>query len=70
MISSLPARMNTLIIQQGNEFPQTLVARILIARAVATKPKILFIDGFDSCLEPAVQKQILKIMKIYNIDYD
>lgn len=62
-ISQMPMKMNTLITREGNEFSNSQVQKILIARAIAAKPKILILDETISQLEINVQKKIIKSIK-------
>lgn len=61
-IANMPMKMNTLITQEGKEFSASQVQRILIAQALATRPKILIIDEISD-LETAIQQKIFKQLK-------
>lgn len=65
-IAKMPMKMNTLIVQEGKEFSASQVQRILIARAIATKPKILILDEATSELEAKIQSRIFKQLKQLN----
>ena len=65
-IAKMPMKMNTLIAQEGNEFSASQVQRILIARAIASQPKILILDNATSELSIKTQAEIFKQLKQLN----
>lgn len=57
-IRAMPMGMNTLITENGGGISGGQKQRLMIARAVAPKPKILFLDEATSALDNITQKKV------------
>ena len=58
-IKKLPEGYNTMIQTQGKGLPESTVTKLLLARSVATKPKLLFLENTFEQLDEKDCKQII-----------
>ncbi len=47
-IQSLPEGLNTMILPEGPQFPQSVIRKLILARCIAKRPKLLLMDDFFS----------------------
>jgi len=59
-IRKMPAQMETMLGEGGSGLSGGQCQRLLIARAVINKPKVLFMDEATSALDNITQKQVVK----------
>lgn len=57
-VSMLPAGLDTRVATHGKGLPSDLVHRLVIARAIATRPRLLVLDGVLDRLSPASCAQV------------
>jgi ABC-type bacteriocin/lantibiotic exporter with double-glycine peptidase domain len=57
-VSSLPRGLDTLIATHGKGLPSELAHLLVIARAVATRPRLLVLDGVLDVLAPQARKAV------------
>jgi len=61
-VKSLPEGYNTLIYPQGKKFPKGIVERLILARSIADKPKLLLISDTFSAIDRAQKDRIFKFI--------
>jgi ATP-binding cassette subfamily B protein len=59
-IDSLPDKLNTVVSERGTSLSGGQKQRIMLARALATDPKILLLDDFTARVDTNTEKKILK----------
>ena len=65
-IRRMPKQMNTLITEGGGSISGGQRQRLLIARAIAPKPRILFMDEATSALDNETQKKVSEALDRLN----
>ena len=61
-VKQLPQGYNTVIHSEGQRFSKGIVDRIILARSIADKPKLLLIKDAFSSIEPAERERIIKFL--------
>ena len=80
LVCQLPQGYDTIIQSQGKQFSKSTVAKILIARAIVDKPRLLLLENSFSVFAPNEKQAILSFLLdkkiiynekeiIYNINY-
>lgn len=64
-IRAMPMGMSTLLTEDGNSISGGQRQRLMIARAIAPKPKILFFDEATSALDNITQKKISEALRSF-----
>jgi ABC-type multidrug transport system fused ATPase/permease subunit len=59
-IDALPQGLKTQILAHGNILVPTHIMRILLARAILARPKLLIFDGIIHAMEPAMRETVLR----------
>lgn len=62
-IEEMPMGLQTVINEEGGTLSGGQIQRILIARAIAGKPKIIFLDEATSALDNVTQNQVIKTLE-------
>lgn len=62
LIGSLPNGYDTVILPHGKQFSKSTVAKLLIARAIADKPKLLLLENSFSVFSTEDRKRILSAL--------
>ncbi len=62
LIGSLPNGYDTIILPHGKQFSKSTVAKLLIARAIADKPKLLLLENSFSVFSTEDRKRILSAL--------
>jgi len=57
-IQSLPEGLNTLLIPDGPQLPQSIVRKIILARCIAKRPQLLLMDDFFSIWNKTEREKI------------
>ena len=58
-VQRLPAGLRTLVENGGRGLPSTLRVRLLLARAIVTRPRLLLIDECLSTVEPSARQELV-----------
>ena len=58
-IEQLPDGLNTLVQNSAKEFLPSQIVRILLARAIVMRPKLLILDGGLHEISPSIREKIL-----------
>jgi ABC-type bacteriocin/lantibiotic exporter with double-glycine peptidase domain len=61
-VQRLPAGLRTLVENGGRGLPSTLRVRLLLARAIATRPRLLLIDDCLSTVEPSARQEFVDVL--------
>ncbi|MFK8044759.1 MAG: peptidase domain-containing ABC transporter [Crocinitomicaceae bacterium] len=61
-VKNLPQGFNTVIQSEGQRFSKGVVDKILLARSIADKPKLLLIKDAFSSVDPAERERIIKFL--------
>ncbi|MFK8037255.1 MAG: peptidase domain-containing ABC transporter [Crocinitomicaceae bacterium] len=61
-VKQLPQGYNTVIQSEGQRFSKGVVDKILLARSIADKPKLLLIKDAFSAVEPSERERIIKFL--------
>jgi len=61
-VQRLPAGMRTLVENGGRGLPSTLRVRLLLARAIVTRPRLLLIDECLSTVEPSARQELVDVL--------
>lgn len=61
-VQALPLGLRTPLVSGGRGLPTTLRIRILIARAIAARPRLLVIDELLASVEPAARHDIIQLL--------
>lgn len=62
IVRQLPKGYNTQIERQGRQFSKSTIARILLARAIVNKPRLLLLENSFSVFPASDRKQILEYL--------
>ena len=62
-IAEMPMGLQTMVNEEGGTLSGGQIQRILIARAIAGKPRIIFLDEATSALDNLTQKQVTNTLK-------
>ncbi len=57
-IQSLPEGLNTLIVPEGPQLPQSIVRKLILARCIAKRPQLLVMDDFFSIWNKTERERI------------
>jgi len=57
-IQSLPKGLETEIVPESSRWPQSIVRKLILAQAVAQKPRLLVVDNLFTALEPEDRRRI------------
>lgn len=66
IVRQLPKGYNTQIERQGRQFSKSTIARILLARAIVNKPRLLLLENSFSVFPASDRKQILEYLLAEN----
>ncbi|MDQ8145277.1 MAG: ATP-binding cassette domain-containing protein [Gemmatimonadota bacterium] len=61
-VQRLPAGLRTLVENGGRGLPSTLRVRLLLARAIVTRPRLLLIDECLSTVEPSARQELIDVL--------
>ena len=61
-IKTLPYGYETMVLAQGKQFSKGVVTKIILARSIADKPKLLLIEDRFSALEPKERDEIFDFL--------
>jgi ABC-type bacteriocin/lantibiotic exporter with double-glycine peptidase domain len=61
-VKSLSEGYNTVIYPQGKKFPKGIVERLILARSIADKPKLLIISDTFSAIDREEKERIFKFL--------
>ncbi|MGB5927745.1 MAG: ATP-binding cassette domain-containing protein, partial [Cyclobacteriaceae bacterium] len=61
-INSLPDGLNSVMISEGKNFPRSILARIILARCLAKKPRMMIIEDFFQTFTPSEKLELLKVV--------
>jgi ABC-type bacteriocin/lantibiotic exporter with double-glycine peptidase domain len=59
-IDRLPAGLTTMVTGQGNQFTLSQILRLLLARAIVTRPHVLVVEGTLHSMAPSLREVILR----------
>lgn len=61
-IKQLPEGYKTIVYPQGKQFPKGIIEKILLARAIVTKPNLLLIEDNFNSVDPLDRKKIIDFL--------
>ncbi len=61
-IKTLPQGYNTMLNAQGKRLPESIVTKLLLARSIASKPKLLLLENTFEHLDEVSGKKIMKFL--------
>lgn len=64
MIDALPERLETVVTERGTSLSGGQKQRLMLARALALEPKILFLDDFTARVDGETERKILENIKM------
>jgi ABC-type bacteriocin/lantibiotic exporter with double-glycine peptidase domain len=56
----MPEGLTTIVTGHGNQFTLSQILRLLLARAIVTRPHVLIVDGTLHSMAPSVREVILR----------
>jgi ABC-type bacteriocin/lantibiotic exporter with double-glycine peptidase domain len=59
-IDRMPAGLSTVVTGQGSQFTLSQILRLLLARAIVTRPHVLIVDGTLHSMAPSLREVILR----------
>lgn len=61
-IKQLPEGYNTVVYPRGKQFPKGVIEKILLARAIVTKPNLLLVEDNFNSIDPLDRKKIIDFL--------
>jgi ABC-type bacteriocin/lantibiotic exporter with double-glycine peptidase domain len=62
LIKSLPKGIDTILEASGNNLSESIIQKLLIARSIINKPKLLLIENSFDCIEETERKHIIDFL--------
>ena len=67
-IHSLPEGLNTLLVPEGPQFPQSIVKKLIMARCVAKRPQLLVMEDFLAVWDAQQKERICEFLTCNDIN--